>query len=110
MKLTGSLYAISSIRDTSGNVYWALRYIDHETGKVVEGQVGGNDSNIYGLLFHWNIPNDWDRSVIFNRIEMPKREFKRLVKKMKYAGCTSEDLAKYIRTELAAPNCPIVGQ
>lgn len=110
MKLKGTLYAINSERDRYGNTYWALRYICHETGKIAEGQVSGGESNIYGILRHWTAGDDWDRSIIFNRLELPKREFQRQTRGMAYAGCRPDELANYIRARLASPECPVYGQ
>ena len=110
MKLTGSLYAINSTRDSSGNEYWALRYVDHETGKVVEGTFSGNESNLYGVLRHWNTPDDWDRSIIFNRLEMPKKQFKGMIADWPYAGCSPQDIAAFIKAELAKPTTRIHGE
>lgn len=110
MKLTGTIIAFNSKRDSSGNVYWAMRYIDHETGKVVNAMIGGGESNIRGILQHWN-PNlpkyDWDRSIIFHTKEMPKKEFKTMVADWPYGGCASEDIAKFIREQLNDIAMPI---
>lgn len=100
MKIEGTLEAISSERDRYGNTYWALRYIDHKTGKVAEGTVSGGQSNIYGILRHWGKRDDWDRSILFNVFTLKKREFKELVENWEYAGCTPEDLAKFIKSRL----------
>ncbi len=101
MKLVGTLTAINSRGDNCGNRYWALRYVCHETGKIVEGTVSGGESNIYAILQHWNDPDGWDRSVQFLRQEdLPIREFRRLVKDMSHAGCHPQDLAKFIRARL----------
>ena len=103
MKLTATLFAIYSERDRNGNCYWALRFIDHETGREVHGTVCGGESNIYGILRHWNNPNDWDRSIQFHVQGMKKRDFARLTQGWAYAGCGPEDLAEFIRAELAKP-------
>jgi len=102
MKLTATLTALYSKRDASGNCYWALRFVDHETGKAAQGIVSGGESNIYGILRVWNPDlDDWDRSVQFQVQALGKREFKRLTEKWKYAGCVPQDLVNFIRQELA---------
>ena len=100
MKIKGTLEAISSERDGYGNVNWGLRYIDHKTGKVVEGMISGGESNIYGILHNWNKKDDWDRSILFNISILKRREFGKLTKNWEYAGCTPKDLAKFIKSRL----------
>ena len=100
MEITGTLEAIYRKRDSSGNCRWALRYMDHKTGKIVCGCVSGGESNIRGILRHWNNPDDWDRSVGFDVRGMAIREFNRMVKDWEYAGSRPEDLAAFIREKL----------
>lgn len=100
MKYKGTLEAISSERNYYGNTYWALRYIDHKTGKIVEGMVSGGESNIYSILRYWGKKDDWNRSILFNVFTLKKREFKELTKGWEYAGCRSDDLAKFIKNKL----------
>jgi len=97
--ITATLEALNSRRDIYGK-RCALRFTDHATGKVVCGTVSGGESNIYGVLRHWNTPDDWDRSIRFEQHELPICEFNRLVKDWAYAGYQSEDLAKFIRDRL----------
>ena len=101
MKLKSTLTAINSKRDKNGNCYWALRWLDHETGKVVEGTVSGGESNINGIRRCWNPKlDDWDRSILFQKQELPIREFNRLVKNMPHAGCRPKDLSAFIQKEM----------
>lgn len=100
MKVTGTLEAIYSKRNSFGNRSWALKYTDHETGKVVCGTVSGGESNIRGILRYWNVPDDWDRSVRFEVRGMAIREFNEMTKNWEYAGCTPEDLAAFIKARL----------
>lgn len=100
MKLTGTLESLSHKTDSNGNRHFALRYTDHITGHIVVGTVSGGDSNIHGILRHWNSSDDWDRSIIYRREEMGKREYNQLVKDWPYAGCTPADLAQFIRERL----------
>ena len=105
MKITATLEAIYSERDRSGNCYWAMRYTDHETGKVVQGKISGGESNIYAVVRESGDAkglNDWDRSIAFRCDGMGKREFNRLTGDWKYAGCTPSDLHKFIQSELSA--------
>lgn len=97
MKYTATLEAHYSRRDNSGNCYWALRFIDHETGKVVVGTVCGGESNIYAIRQHWNNPNGWDGGVLFTTVQHGKRDFKQMVKDWPYAGCDPLQLAQFIR-------------
>lgn len=101
MRLTATLTAINSRRDKFGNTYWALRFVDHETGKIVVGTVSGGESNIRSIMRFWNPDlDDWDRSIQFLTQTLPIREFNRLVKGWSYAGCRSEDLVGFIRQQL----------
>ena len=103
MKITASLEAMYSERDLYGNCYWALRYTDHETGKTVCGTVSGGESNIYGILresYKATVSNDWDRSIRFSCHAFKKREFKRMTAGWPYAGCSPDDLWKFIKNNL----------
>jgi hypothetical protein len=97
-----TLCCFNSTADTYGNRYWALRFVDHATGKDVKGTVSGGESNIYAIVRYWNKDtDDWDRGIQFVRVEKSKREFKALVKDWPHAGCDPEELAEFIRRELA---------
>jgi hypothetical protein len=98
---TGLLKAINSKGDIYGNRYWAFIFMDFKTGKQVAGTISGGDSNIYAILRYWNVTNDWDRSILFEREELPIREFNKLTKDYEYAGCEPECIAAYIKRELA---------
>ena len=99
--ITATLTAINSKRDQYGNCYWALKFCDHATGKVVVGKVSGGESNIYSIRRIWNPDIDgWDRSIQFRTEELPIREFNRLTKDWKYAGSGPDELVTFIRTTL----------
>lgn len=100
MKYTARLEIINSKTDRNGNHYWAFTFTDFETGKTVQG-TGSAESNIDMVRRYWNAPNDWDRSILSDRRELPIRQFDRLTKEWKYAGCLPEDVAAFIRAELA---------
>jgi hypothetical protein len=102
-KYVGTLIAIYSRSPSAGTAYWAMRFIDHLTGKVVEATVGGGESNIYGILRYWKVKNDWDRSLLFQVLEQKTREFDRMVKNWPYAGSNPDDLAAFIKKELKKP-------
>jgi hypothetical protein len=98
--LTGTLEALHSITDINGNRYWALRFTDHQTGKIAEGKVSGGESNVYQMLRYWNVPDGWDHSIIYRVTPMGKREFKRLTKDWPYAGCSGEEIAQFVREKI----------
>lgn len=102
MQLTATLIAYNSKRDRAGNCYWAFSFTDHKTGKVVCCNVGllSGDSNIYAITRHWNVPNGWDRSINYLRMEKGIRDFDRMTKGWAYAGSNPEELAAFIRREL----------
>lgn len=98
-----TLFCFNSKPDRAGGQYWAFRFVDHATGRDVKGTIGRSisDSNIYGILRHWNKPDDWDRGIQFVRIEKSIRDFDRMTKDWPYAGCQPEDLAEWIKQQLA---------
>jgi hypothetical protein len=98
-------YTATLIAYTDGR-RWAAKFIDHETGKFVEGLVSGGESNICGIKLYWGVPDNWDRSILYHRVDMNARLFGRLTDKWEYAGCTSEELADYIRRGLAEQSTP----
>lgn len=99
--MTATLTAINSNQDRFGNRYWALRFVDHATRKVVEGKISGGESNINAIRRVWNTNlDDWDRSIVWQTQSLPVREFNSLTKDWGYAGCNPEDLVTYIRTKL----------
>jgi hypothetical protein len=101
MNVTYFLNAYHSKRDRSGNVYWAFTFIDADTQKIVaEGTVSGGESNIRSIMFGFSSPDKWDRSILFDDTEMPIRQFDRMVKEWKYAGCTREQLQSFIKSNL----------
>ena len=97
MKYTATLEAHYSKRDRTGNCYWALRFIDHETGNAVCARGCGGESNINSIRYYWNNPNGWDGSVRCVTIEHGKRDFKQMTKHWPHAGCDPEQLAQFIR-------------
>lgn len=101
MQFTGKLEAISSRTDSCGNREWAMRYTDFATGKVIGAKISGGDSNIMGIRRHWNVPDGWDDSLMTESFELKIREFNRLTKGWPHAGCRSEDLANWLRQQLA---------
>lgn len=105
MKINGTIEAIYSKRDINGNCYWAMRYTDHNTGKVVFGMVSGGESNITGIRFGWGRPGEWDKTIDTRVTCLGIREFDRVTKYWPYAGCTPEDLRAYIRAKLAEESC-----
>ena len=91
--------AVNSKRDINGNCYWFVRYTDTKTGKTVEGNVSGGESNIRSIIREMGLTYD---EVYFNTIELPIREWNRQNKGMEYAGCRAEELVKFINTKLEA--------
>lgn len=101
MRIKAILKAINSKMDRNGNTYWAFSFTDCKTGKTVNATICGGESNIYAIIRHWNVKlNDWDRSIHFEREELPIREFNRLTKNWQYAGCNSQELAQFIKKSL----------
>lgn len=100
--ITAFLNVFYSAKDRAGNCEWAIRFTDVATGNVVEGVYSGGESNAYGVLFHWGVKNDWDRSVDFSCTEMPIRKWQRMTKGWAYLGCLPQDIAQAIKNKLAS--------
>lgn len=91
------LECINSLPDASGNRYWAFRYTDTKTGKQVNGCISGGSSNILAIPYDMGLQHYECYCV---RTEMKKRDFKALTGEWSYAGCASEEIAKFINKEL----------
>lgn len=100
MKIKANLEAIHSLPDINGNSYWAFRYTDNETGKIVNGTISGGESNLSAVPFYMNVKHEHDPSVNFSVIPMKIRAFNKLTKDWKYFACRSEDIANKIKEEL----------
>jgi hypothetical protein len=94
--------ALYSRRDRNGNCYFAFRYVDVATGKTVSGSISGGESNIRAIGRAMGFESN---EFHFNCHELPIREFNRVTKTWAYAGCTPEDLAKYVRNCLLTAEC-----
>ncbi len=106
-KLTASLHCYNSRADRAGRRYFALRFIDHATGREVTGTVSGGESNIYSSILYYRKEGDdidgagYNRSILWHRDEdMPIRDFDRMTKEWGHAGCSPEEIARYITNNL----------
>lgn len=97
---TATLFAFNNDGGRGDGRQWAMRFVDHVTGKSVAATVCGGESNIYGILRHWNTPGDWDRSIQFVRVSWTPRQWKYNVAGWPHAGSQPEELAEYIRRNL----------
>ncbi len=95
--ILATLLGINSKRDTHGNCYWAFVYTDALTGNSVSATISGGSSNIQSIVAAMGMEAS-ECYVTFN--EMKIRAFDKYVKKLPYAGCTGEELAKFIRANL----------
>jgi hypothetical protein len=111
MRIIGTLTVINSKRDRNGNCYWAFRFLDHETGREVRG-TGDTGSNIESAARWWfndgagkvdflKNGNSGCQKVNIVRQEIGIRDFNALVKEWPYAGCGGDDVAAWIKKELA---------
>lgn len=95
------LHIINSRRDFYGNCYWAFTFTDCASGVVVRGTVSSGPSNVEMVKRYYRPRlKDWDRTMAISEEEMPIREFNRRTKGWQYAGCSPEDIAKWIRAEV----------
>ena len=102
MEITSTLTIYNSKRDRAGNCYYAFTFFDHATGHSVSATICGGESNIYAVLHGWSTPNEWDRTIAVNRVELKIREFDRMTKDWPHAGCHPDQLREFIKKSLAA--------
>lgn len=85
-----------------GERQWAFAWVDCATGESVQAMISGGDSNIRSMVFHLN-GGSWEPHSTYQYVsELGKREFNRTTKDWPYAGCHPEELAKFVRENLAA--------
>jgi hypothetical protein len=94
MEIKGFLEIINSKRDVYGNCYYAFRYADADTGKEVCGTISGGESNVYAAKRYLFEDSNMIRAI---NTELKIREFNRLTKTWKYAGCPPEEIADFIK-------------
>lgn len=85
-----TVHIYHSRRDTYGNVYWAMVYVDHMSGKRVAGTISGGRSDIT-----WAFPTAYHCDT-----ELPIRKFNKTTSGWGYAGCTCEQLQAYVQKGL----------
>lgn len=97
-----TLTAYYSKPDVAGNCYWAFHYCD-SAGRIVEGLVTGGESNINGIRYELN-GGVWPAPDVctWQCIGLPIRQFNRMTKTWKHAGCLPAELAAYIRAQLGS--------
>lgn len=98
IKFLRSIIAFHSEPDNNGNTYWFIRFIDHLTGKMVEGQISGGESNAIAVMHEMGF--DFDNT-LFYVIKKPIRQFDREVEDMPYAGSIPRAIAEFINYKLA---------
>ena len=98
MKYTATLNIFNNLKDPYNK---AFLFIDHETGNRVGAVISGGVSNLKAITRHWNVPNDWDRSILINEIDLKAKEYKHTTQGWEYAGCQPEEIADFIRKELS---------
>jgi hypothetical protein len=96
--ITGILNCINSRADMYGNRYWAFKYTDSETGKTVMGKISGGESNVYSIVREMGQTSETVH--YFRTMDVPIREYNRLVKTWEYAGCRPEELVSFIHKAL----------
>jgi hypothetical protein len=102
MEMIGSLTAHYSKRDRNGNCYWALEYTDFKTGRMVCGTVSGGESNIYQVIYKWQGAESFHRGIVWRVQEHGIRDFNRMTKEWAHAGCSGDELQRFIVAGLAA--------
>lgn len=97
MKIKAILTPIASERDRSGNVYWAFRYTDTESGHSFGGLFSGGESNIAAVVSLLDL--DWEE-VYYLILNHSKSHWKRLTQNFDYAGCAPHEIAGFINRKL----------
>lgn len=101
-QINGILECLNSRADRYGNRYFAFRYTDCASGRTVEGTISGGESNISSIPYYLHGQSHEPRDIFRpQNDELPIREFNRLTKNWPYAGCGPEDLANWIKEQLA---------
>ena len=89
------LESISSLADSHGNCYHAMRVTNKLTGAVLEFTISGDNSGGVGYeLFH-----GWANATEFaetSTTQLKSRQFDKEVKGWAHGGCVSKDIAAYI--------------
>ncbi len=96
MKIKATLEIINSKADIYGNRYFAFVWTDNETGKSVTADLASSD-NVRLSYYSMGLTSPELNTV---QTEMPIRQFNRFVKGLPYAGCASDDIAKFIKLNL----------
>lgn len=94
------LECINSRADLYGNRYWAFKYTDSETGNTVCGKISGGESNVYAIVREMGQTAETIHYVLTRDVAI--REFNRMVKTWRYAGCRPEELVAFINRNLKA--------
>jgi hypothetical protein len=89
--------SVNSKSDMYGNRYFFMRYTDTKSGKTIEGNISGGESNIRSIIREMGLEYS---DVYFNTIELPIREYNRQSKGLEYAGCRAEEIVKFINTHI----------
>jgi hypothetical protein len=97
MPIKAIIEALYSKRDRNGNCYWAMRYTDVASGRQVQASISGGESNIYAIARSMGFESG---EAHFSVSELGIREFNRMTKGWQYAGCSPDDLAKFVRSTL----------
>lgn len=98
----GILDILNSELDRYGNTYWAFRFTDCKTGRQVVGTISGGESNICAVFNHeaWR---GWKWNEIYSTHHtLKRREFTNATSDWPYAGCTPDQLSKFIQAGLKA--------
>ena len=81
---------------TYGNTSQAFTYTDYVADKTVNATADGV-SNVHSMMRHMGIVEN----AVVHEVKMPCRKFAQLVKGWPYARCRGEDMAAFVRAELA---------
>ena len=91
---------LNSKRDKAGNVYSAFEYIADPDIKVC-GTISGGGSNIEAALREmWGGWEEKNKNVFVAHETLKIREFNRIVKGWRYAGCHPANIAAFIQDNI----------
>jgi len=93
-------YALTAITCPLMKSRTIIEFTEFSTEIVIRAKCSGGESNVFGITRHWDNPNGFDTSIIFDTREVTGKIFASMVSEYPYAGCKSKDLAKYLRDEL----------
>jgi len=95
--MNSTIYIYNSRPDFAGNCYYAFTY--SENGKSVSGKISGGESNIRAAIYDL-FNGDCTKTFHMYEKDMKIRDFNKMVRDWKYAGCEPAKIAAWIKNNI----------